>query len=252
MMKERGTDQAEAVLLNETAARASPWEDPIGKRCRFDGQEGVVIGILEDFHFKSLYNQVEPLAMRHLYKGGNAGGAGIISLKLGSHDIPGTLKDLEETWKKFSSYFPFQYAFLDETIDSVYRTEIRLSRSLTTCTIIAIFLACLGLFGLTSFTAERRTKEIGIRKVLGASSKGIFMMLSKDLVKWVVLATVLAFPLAYYAMQEWLKRFAYRIGIGLGTFVLATAFSLLIAFLAMGWQSVKAATSNPVDSLRYE
>ncbi len=252
MTEEMSTDQAEAVLLNETAVRASPWEDPIGKRCQVDGHEGVVIGIVEDFHFKSLYNQVEPLALRHIYQGGIISGAGYISLKISSYDIPGTLKYLEDTWEKFSSYFPLEYAFLDETIDNVYRTEIRLSRSLTSFTIIAIFLACLGLFGLTSFTAERRTKEIGVRKVLGASPKGIFLMLSKDIVKWVVLATVVAFPLAYYAMHEWLKRFAYRIDIGMGTFALAMAFSLLIALLAMSYQSVKAATANPVDSLRYE
>ena len=252
MTEEMSTDRAEAVILNETAARASPWEDPIGKRCQIDGHDGVVIGIVEDFHFKSLYNQVEPLALRHIYKGGIVSGAGRISLKISSYDIPGTLKYLEDTWEKFSSYFPFQYAFLDETIDTIYRTEIRLSGSLTSFTAIAIFLSCLGLFGLTSFTAERRTKEIGIRKVLGASAKGIFLMLSKDIVKWVVLATVVAFPLAYYAMHEWLKRFAYRIDISPGIFVLATAFSLLIALLAMSYQSVKAATANPVDSLRYE
>jgi putative ABC transport system permease protein len=252
MTEEMSTDRAEAVILNETAAKASPWEDPIGKRCQFDGQHGVVIGIIEDFHFKSLYNQVEPLAMRHLYKEGHAGGAGIISLKISSYDIPGTLKYLEDTWEKFSSYFPFQYDFLDETIANVYRTEIRLSRSLTSFTFIAIFLACLGLFGLTSFTAERRKKEIGIRKVLGESPKGIFLMLSKDIVKWIVLATVVAFPLAYFAMHEWLNRFAYRIDVGFGAFLLATAFSLLIALLAMSYQSVKAATSDPVDSLRYE
>ncbi len=252
MMEKMSTDRAEAVILNETAARASPWEDPIGKRCQVDGHEGVVIGIVEDFHFKSLYNQVEPLAIRHLYSEGIVSGAGYISLKISSYDIPGTLKYLKETWEEFTSYFPFQYAFLDETIDSIYRTEIRLSRSLTSFTAIAIFLACLGLFGLTSFTAERRTKEIGIRKVLGASAKGIFFMLSKDIVKWVVLATVVAFPLAYSAMHEWLKRFAYRIDIGLGTFALATVFSLLIALLAMSYRSIKAATSNPVNSLRYE
>jgi putative ABC transport system permease protein len=252
MMEEMGTDRAEAVLLNETAARAAPWDDPIGKRCQVDGHEGVVIGIVEDFHFKSLYNQVEPLALRHLYKDGLASGAGYISLKISSYDIPGTLKYLEDTWEKFSSYFPFQYAFLDETVDSVYRTEIRLSRSLTSFTAIAIFLACLGLFGLTSFTAERRTKEIGIRRVLGASPKGIFLMMSKDVAKWVVLAVFAAFPLAYYAMHEWLNRFAYRIDIGWGTFALATVFSLLIALLAMSYQSIKVATANPVDSLRYE
>lgn len=252
MLEELGTDRAEAVILNETAARAAPWDDPIGKRCQVDGQEGIVIGIVEDFHFKSLYNQVEPLAIRHLYKEGLASGAGIISLKIRSYDIPGTLTYLEDTWEKFSSYFPFEYAFLDETVDAVYRTEIRLSRSLTSFTAIAIFLACLGLFGLTSFTAERRTKEIGIRRVLGASPKGIFLLLSKDVAKWVVLAALAAFPLAYYAMNEWLERFAYRIDIGWGTFVLATALSLLIALLAMSFQSIKAATANPVDSLRYE
>ena len=252
MMEEMSTDRTEAVLLNETAARASPWEDPVGKRCSIDEHEGVVIGIVEDFHFKSLYNQVEPLALRSLYKDGLASGAGYISLKISSYDIQGTLKYLEDTWEKYSSYFPFQYDFLDETIDNVYRTEIRLSSSLTSFTIIAIFLACLGLFGLTSFTTEKRTKEIGIRKVLGASPKGIFLMLSRDIVLWVILATVAAFPLAYYSMCEWLKRFAYRTNIGLGTFVLATAISLLIALLAMSYRSVKAATSNPVDSLRYE
>jgi len=252
MMEEMGTDKTEAVILNETAVRAAPWEDPIGKRCQVDGHEGVVIGIVEDFHFKSLYNQVEPLALRHLYTGGLASGAGFISLKISSYDIPGTLNYLEDTWEKFSSYFPFDYAFLDETIDSVYRTEIRLNQSLTSFTAIAIFLACLGLLGLTSFAAERRTKEIGIRKVLGASPKGIFLMLCKDIVKWVVLAALMAFPLAYYAMQEWLKRFAYRIDIGWGTFALATIFSLLIALLAMSYQSIKAAIANPVDSLRYE
>lgn len=252
MMAEMSTDRTEAVILNEMAARASPWEDPIGKHCQVDGHDGVVIGIVEDFHFKSLYNQVEPLALRHIYEGGIVSGAGYISLKISSYDIPGTLKYLEDTWEKFSSYFPFHYEFLDETIDRIYRTEIRLSRSLTSFTAIAIFLSCLGLFGLTSFAAERRTKEIGIRKVMGASAKGIFFMLSKDIIKWVVLATAAAFPLAYYAMHDWLKRFAYRIDIKWETFVLATAFSLLIALLAMSYQSVKAATANPVDSLRYE
>jgi putative ABC transport system permease protein len=252
MLEEMSTDKAEAIILSETAARLSPWENPLGKRCQVDGHEGVVIGIIEDFHFKPLYNEVEPLALRHIYGEGIVGGAGNISLKISSYDIQGTLDYLEDTWEKFSSYFPFQYAFLDETIERIYRTEIRLSRSLTSFTIIAIFLACLGLFGLTSFTAERRTKEIGIRKVLGASANGIFLMLSKDIVKWVVLSAVLAFPIAYFSMQEWLNRFAYRIDIGLGTAGMATVFSLLIALLAMSYQSVKAATADPVESLRYE
>jgi putative ABC transport system permease protein len=252
MLSERSVDKAEAILLNESAVRAAPWDDPIGKRCSIDGREGVIIGIVEDFHFQPLYRRLEPLALRHIYQEGVAGGAGFISLKISSYDIPGTVKFLEETWQKFSSYFPFRYAFLDESIDRTYRTEIRLSRSLTIFTAIAILLASLGLFGLTSYTAERRTKEIGIRKVLGASIHGIILMLSKDIIKWVVLASVIAFPLAYYAMHEWLKRFVYRIEISWESFVLATAISLLIAFLAMSYQSLKAATANPVKSLRYE
>lgn len=252
MLEKMGTDRAEAVLLNQTAARASPWENPIGKRCRVDGQPGIVIGIVQDFHFKPLYNQVEPLAIRHLYREGFVGGAGIISLKISTGDIPGTLKALEGTWKKYSSFFPFQFSFLDETIDTIYRTEIRLSRSLTSFTMVAIFLSGLGLFGLTSFSAERRRKEIGIRKVLGSSTLGIFLLLARDLLKMLVLAAAVALPLAYCAMGQWLERFAYRIDFGLETYVLALAFSLLVAFLAMGGQSIKVARSNPVHSLRHE
>jgi putative ABC transport system permease protein len=252
LMEERSTDRTEAILLNETAVRASPWDNPIGKRCQIDGHDGIVIGIIEDFHFKPLYNEVEPLALRHLYQGGVAGGAGRISLKISSDSIPETLNYLENTWKRFSSYFPFSYSFLDDTVDRIYRTEIRLSRSLTSFSGIAIFLACLGLFGLTSSAAERRTKEIGIRKVLGASFQRILIMLSKETFKWVVLAAVISFPLAYYVMLEWLQRFVYRIQISWGTFALAATYSLLVALLAMSYQSIKAATADPVDSLRYE
>jgi len=252
LLADRRVDKKEAVLINETAAKAAPWEDPIGKRVIINGLEGVVIGIVEDFHFQPLYNEVEALALRHMFPEGVASGAGFISLKISSNDIPGTLKYLEETWQKFSSYFPFRYTFLDDTIDRIYRSEIRLGRSLSVFTVIAVFLACLGLFGLTSFTAERRTKEIGIRKVLGASTHGIILMLTKDIIKWVILAAGIAFPLAYYAMHEWLQRFIYRIDINWGSFLLAVFYSLLVAVLAMSFQSLKAAVADPVKSLRYE
>jgi putative ABC transport system permease protein len=252
LLGEMSMDKSDAVLLNESAAKASPWDDPIGKRCSFDGHEGIIVGIVEDFHFQPLYNSVEGLALRHIYQGGVAGGAGFISLKISSFNIPGTIKFLEDTWNTFSAYFPFQYAFLDETIDRIYRTEIRLRRSLTFFTGVAVFLACLGLFGLTSFTAESRTKEIGIRKVLGASSPTILLMLSKEIFIWIGLASVAAFPIAYFTMHEWLQRFVYRIEIGWMTFLLATALSLGISILAMSFQSIKAAAANPIDSLRYE
>lgn len=252
LLADSSVDKNEALLINETAAKIAPWEDPIGKRMIINGLEGVVIGIVEDFHFQPLYNQVEPLALRHMFPEGVASGAGFISLKISSYDIPGTLKFLEESWQKFSSYFPFRYSFLDDVIDRTYRSEIRLGKSLSVFTVIAILLACLGLFGLTSFTAERRTKEIGIRKVLGASTPGIMVMLTKDIIKWVFLAVVIAFPLAYYAMHEWLQRFIYRIDISWGSFLLAALFSLAVALLAMSYQSIKAASADPVSSLRYE
>ena len=252
MLPEMGTDKATAALLNETAAEASPWDDPIGKRFKINGREGVVVGIIEDFHFKSLYKEVEPLTLRHMFPEGIGSGAGYISLRISPTDIPGTLKFLEKTWKTHSSYFPFIFSFLDDRIEQTYRTEIRLRRSLTAFTLIAVFLSCLGLFGLASFTAERRTKEIGIRKVLGASLIGILLMLSRDTVKWVILGSLAAFPLAYYAMHEWLKRFVYRIDIGWDPFLLAACASLLIALLATGLQSYKAATADPVRSLRHE
>ena len=249
--KDISTDKTEAVIVNETAARDSLWENPVGKRCNIEG-EGVVVGMVKDFHYRPLHIKVEPLTIRYISTESFLGGASYISLKIDSQDIPGTLVTLEKTWQQFSPYFPFMYTFLDNTIDGVYRAERQLSRNLTSFTYIAIFLACLGLFGLTSFTVERRTKEIGIRKVMGASKHGILIMLTKDILVWVGLAIVAAYPLAYYAVHEWLKRFAYRIDINPGPFIIATLSSLLIALLAMSFQSIKAAAANPVDSLRYE
>lgn len=248
---EHGTDKTEAVIVNRTAAAESPWENPVGKRCNIEG-EGVVVGVVEDFHYRPMHMRVEPLTIRYIAAESFLGGAACISLKIDSGDIPGTMAALEETWKRFSPSYPFQAVFLDETIDGIYRAERRLSRSLSAFAVIAIFLACLGLFGLTSFTAERRTREIGIRKTLGASNRSILFMLIKDILVWVGLGVVAAFPAAYAAMHGWLQKFAYRIEISPAPFMLATAGSLAVAMLAISFQSIKAATANPVDSLRIE
>jgi len=155
------------------------------------------------------------------------------------------LKDIDPT-------LPFDYTFLDETLDSKYKAEEELSKIFSCFTLLAIFIACLGLFGLASFTAEQRTKEIGIRKALGASITGIIMLLSKEFTKWVLLANIIAWPIAYVAMNRWLQNFAYRINMGLGTFIIAALLALIIALLTVGYQAIKAARANPVESLRYD
>jgi putative ABC transport system permease protein len=147
---------------------------------------------------------------------------------------------------------PFDYTFLDEAFDRKYKAEEKLGKIFSYFTLLAIFIACLGLFGLAFFTAEQRTKEIGIRKALGASITGIIMLLSKEFTKWVLLANIIAWPIAYVAMNRWLQNFAYRINMGLGTFIIAALLALIIALLTVGYQAIKTARANPVESLRYE
>ena len=162
------------------------------------------------------------------------------------------MSSIERIWGQFSNGWPFEYSFMDEAYDQMYKSEIRMNHLFRSFSALAIFLSCLGLFGLASFTAERRTKEIGIRKVLGASAPGIFMLLSRGLSKWVLLANIIAWPVAYYFMNKWLQNFAYRVGLSVWVFLLSGLTAFGIALLTVSFQSIKAATANPVDSLRYE
>ncbi len=154
--------------------------------------------------------------------------------------------------KKFSPNYPFNYSFFDEVFDRAYHTEQRMVNIFSSFAILAILIACLGLFGLTAFAVEQRTKEIGIRKVVGASVPGIAILLSKQFTKWVLIANIMACPIAHYAMNKWLQNFAYRINIGWWTFLLAGAMALVIAILTVSYQAIRAATANPVEALRYE
>ena len=154
--------------------------------------------------------------------------------------------------KKFSPATPFSYSFFDEVFARAYYTEQRMGRVFGAFAVLAIFIACLGLFGLTAFAAEQRTKEIGIRKVLGASDAKIFWLLSREFLRWVLLANLIAWPIAYFAMHKWLENFAYRIQIGLAAFLISGATALLIAYLTVSYQSLRSARANPVDSIRYE
>ena len=175
-----------------------------------------------------------------------------LCVKIRSENVSETLKFLEENWKRYNPQYPFEFGFFDEAIDGLYRSEVRVGKIFQYFTVLAIFISCLGLFGLASFMAQRRTKEIGIRKILGASCTRICLLLSREFLKWVILANFIAWPIAYIFMQQWLQNFAFRINIGLWIFVFSAGLSLFITILTISYQSIKSAFSNPVESLRYE
>jgi putative ABC transport system permease protein len=243
--KEYATDEIEAVLLNETALKETDWEDPIGRR--FDG--GTVVGIVQDFHFEPLREVIKPIFFRVMTDDDRSF---FLSVRIKCEDIPVTLAFIEKTWKEFSPDYPFSYTFVDSAIESLYRTEQRIGKAIKYFSLIAIFISCLGLFGLISFTVEQRTKEIGIRKIMGASVPKIVVMLSSDFAKLVFLANITAWPITYYFMSRWLEGFAYRTALSPWIFLLTGVMTLIIALMTIGLQSIKAATANPVDSLRYE
>ncbi len=244
-------DTADTYLLNETAAERLGWTDPIGKRLGIgdgkDDLDGRVIGVVSDFNFASLRQRVEPLVIRF-----DPGLFSHMLVRVKSNDVPGGLAALEAVWKQFEPQRPFEFTFLDQSLRGLYTNEHTLKTILLPFAFIAIFVACLGLFGLAAFTTEQRTKEVGIRKVFGASVASVVALLSKDFLKLVGTAFIIATPMAYFAIQQWLDGFAYRIEIGAGTFLLAGAFALLIALGTVSYRTVKAALENPIKSLRYE
>jgi putative ABC transport system permease protein len=248
--KEFPTDADEAVIINQTLAKILGRENLMGKKI-YNYSEGAIrriVGIVEDFHFESLHSQVKPL-MIVPYSGSDYK---FMYVKIGPGAIASSIKFLKDTWKKYGSGNPFEYHFLDQTVDQLYASEKRMAKIFLNFAFLAIFISCLGLFGLASFTAEQRTKEIGIRRVLGATAGNIIYTLTADYSKWVLAANMLAWPVAYFAMFKWLQNFAFKTDIGLWVFVLSAALSLAIALITVGYQSVKAALANPVDSLRYE
>ena len=245
--KEFESDRAEGFILNEAAIKAMGMDSPVGKRFSAFGKDGRIIGVIKNFNYKSLHSEIEPLILtmdpKRLYYG---------CIRISSENIKETIYTLEKTWKKFSSGFPFDYTFLDDRIDSLYRSEQSVGTVFNYFTILVVFIACLGLFGLASFTSEKRTKEIGIRKVLGAPVSSILLLLSREFAKWVLFANIIAWPTAYFIMTKWLENFAYRTNIGIQTFFLAAGLVLGIALITVSYQCIKTALSNPMDSLKYE
>ncbi|HET8864068.1 MAG TPA: ABC transporter permease [Gracilimonas sp.] len=235
------------VLINETAAHEWGWKEPIGKTFEGFSPQFRVVGVVKDFHYRSLKERIAPLIIHE-----NNYSVRNVLIRINTENLRQSMSFIENTWAEIGPGTPFNYAFLDDQFDSMYKAEDRLAEIFRSFTFLAIIIACLGLFGLAAFSAERRTKEIGIRKVMGASIANIVSLLSKDFVKLVILGFVIAIPIAWYAMNQWLADFAYRIEIGPGIFALAGGAALVIALLTVSWQSIKAAVANPVDSLRSE
>jgi putative ABC transport system permease protein len=242
------SDEAGAFLVNETAVREAEWVSPIGRKfTHWRGDTGEIVGVIKDFHLHSLHSPIAPL-----YIFLDPRDFSNVSIKIRSANIPATIDYVERVMKKFSPNYPFSYSFFDAVFERAYFTELRMGRAFGAFAILAIFIACLGLFGLSAFAAEQRIKEIGIRKVLGASSSKIFLLLSKEFIKWVLLANIIAWPASYFAMNLWLQNFAYRIDLGIASFLISGGAALAIAYLTVSYQSTKSAWANPVDSLRYE
>ncbi len=249
------TDSTAAFILNETAVKKIGWPAPqaaIDKPFQYGNRTGRIIGVVKDFNYESLHQPITPIIMLIGPQSFNS-----ISVKIRSsrpQEITATLDFLKQKWQEFRPDFPFQYSFVDQRYKQLYQSEHRLGQIFGVFSLLAVFIACLGLFGLASYTAEQRTKEIGIRKVLGASVGNIILLLSQEFTKLVAVATLAAWPIAYFAMQRWLQEFAFRLELDQqsSTFLLAAALAFVIALLTVSFQALKAAWGNPIKALRYE
>lgn len=248
--KERGTDSL-ACIVNESAVAQFGWENPIGKRISRLYEEETeisyeIIGIVKDFHFESLRETVAPMVLTM------EPSSSFISLKFRSDNISAFINKVEKAWKNRINDYPFHYSFADDKFDEVYHSEMQMGEIFGLFALISIFVGCLGLFGLSAYTAEQKTKEIGIRKVLGATIGNVVYMLSKEFIKLVTIAFIFAAPIAYYAMNMWLEDFAYRIDVHISTIVLAGLLAMFISLATVSYHAVKAAVMNPVRSIKFE
>jgi len=245
-----GTDTTQAMVLNEAAVKMFGYSSPqqaVGRRFKQWGREGKIIGVMKDFHFRSLQEPIKPLSMRI-----EPDGCDLVSANITAADLPATLAAIESKWKTLIPNRPFSYYFLDEFFDRQYRAEERFGRLFLNFAILAIFISCLGLLGLASYSTMQRTREIGIRKIMGASASNIVHLLSKDFLLLVVIAFFMASPLAWFVMHNWLKDFAYRTDINWWIFIAAGISAVIIAITTVSFQAFRAALSNPVKSLRTE
>ncbi len=244
------SDTTQAIVVNEALAKQYGYANPadmVGKRFEQWGKEGEVIGIVKDFNFVSLHNEIEPLSLPY-----EPYASRYVSIKVNTQDLNRTVSEVEGVWSEMAPHRPFLYSFLDQDFDMQYEADIRFRKIFTSFSVLAILIACLGLLGLATYTAEQRTKEIGIRKVLGANVPSLIGMLSWDFVKLVLISLIVAVPISWFAMENWLESFAYRIDIPLWVFPVAGVIAVSVAVFTVSFQSLKAAMVNPVKSLKSE
>jgi putative ABC transport system permease protein len=242
------TPEKEGFIINEAAVRALNLKNPVGKRARHEGDRGIkILGVLKDYNYASLHSNIDPLVLDF-----RPNRAQYMLVKIQGGNIPETMEYLKIKLGEIAPGHPLIYTFVDEFLNTLYHSEEVVSNIFRYFSLLAILIACMGLFGLSIYSAELRVKEIGVRKVLGATIPNIILLVSKEFTKWVIVACVIALPLAYYAMSQWLENFAYRTSISVSIFVISALIAALIAVITVSYQSIKAALSNPVNSLRYE
>jgi putative ABC transport system permease protein len=251
------SDFTDAVMINETAAKNLDWVDPVGKTIEIPSDDGLVrktvIGVFKDIHQRSLYSVVAPTVIRYIgTEGAIENRARRLTIRLNTDDVSGVTEKIEQKWKETFPSHPYYSFYLDEFFNNQHQAEEKLGNIFRTFSVLAVIIGCLGLFGLASFTTEQRTKEIGIRKVLGSSAGSIVFLLCRKFFLLVAMANVLAWPVALFAMNKWLQNFPYPVKIGIDTFIVTAGFAFVIALFTVGFQSIKAARANPVESLRYE
>jgi putative ABC transport system permease protein len=245
------TDSAQSMVVNEAAAKLYGYNNPadaVGKKFDQWGRKGTIIGVVKDFNFRSLHQKVEPLTLRYGYPDN----LNRIAVAVKGDNMPATIAHLKTAWDKLAPQRPFMYHFLDQSFNEQYKADQNFGQLFTFFSFLSIFIACLGLFGLSTFMAQQRVKEIGIRKVLGSSQGSIVALLSKDFLRLVAIAIVISVPLCWWVMNDWLQGFAYRIEIGPFVFLESGLIALSVALATMTWQSLRAAMANPVRSLRNE
>jgi len=235
-------------MINEKAKEIMGFDDPIGRRFfESESSPGVVIGVVENFHCLPFTFEIEPMLITF-----NSRRLNTVLVRVVGENISTAIKDIENIWEETSPEFPFQYHFLDESFDSMYKAEIRAGELFKYFVFLSMFISCLGLFGLASFMAEQRRKEIGIRKVMGSSVTEVVSLLSREFIKWVLISNIIAWPIAYYFMNNWLDTFVYKIQLNIWIFIASGFTALIVALLTVSYQSIRAAVANPVESIRYE
>ncbi len=245
--KEYSSDATSGFVINEAVAELIGRESVVGESCMFFGREGTIIGVMRNWHYQPVRNEIEPLTI-YIEPESNR----VMLIRIPPGDVSESIKSIENVWKRVIPTYPFEYYFLDENFDQMYRAEESIGTLLKYFTVLAVFVACLGLFGLASFTSEQRTKEIGIRKVLGAKVSNITMLLCREFFLLVLVSNIIAWPIAFFLMKNWLQRYAYRTSLSVFIFMAAMGIAVMVAFLSVSFQAIRAATANPIDSLRYE